>query len=63
MADDNGALFTQRRHQRDHVANEIEDAVGTDLGGRAGATKAAHIRRDDVETGLGDGRNLVPPGI
>jgi len=34
------AAFLQRRDQRDHVADVIEDAVRADIGGRAGSPKA-----------------------
>jgi len=35
MAYDHGLLLTQRRNQRDHVADIVEDAVGGDSGWRA----------------------------
>ena len=63
MADNDRLLFAERRDQRNHVADEVEYAVGTDLGGRAGAAEAAHVRRDNVKTGRGDDGDLVPPGI
>ena len=63
MADDGSAFFSQRRDQCDHVADMVEDAVGVDVGGSAGAAEAAHIRCNHAETGLGNGWNLMPPGI
>jgi hypothetical protein len=63
MADDHRLLFTERRNQRDHVADKIEDAVGVDVGRRAGAAEAAHIRCNYAETGFGNGWDLMPPGI
>lgn len=63
MADDDGLLFTEGCDQRDHVADKVEYAVGVDIGRRAGAAEAAHIRCDHAETGLGNGWNLMPPGI
>ena len=63
MADDDGLLFAERRHQRDHVADIVEDAVGPDISGRAGPAKPAHVGRDDMETGRRDRGDLVPPGI
>src|SRR5207244_5676079 len=32
MADNDGLLFAKRRHQRDHVADIVEDGVGADVG-------------------------------
>jgi hypothetical protein len=63
MADDDGLLLAKGRHQRDHVADIVEDAVGGDLGGGAAAAKPAHVGRHDMETGSRDRRDLVPPGI
>ena len=63
MADNDGLLFAKRRHQRDHVADIVEDGVGADVGGRAGPAEPAHIGGDDMETGFRDGSDLVPPGI
>ena len=54
VADDDGLLFAQRRHQRDHVADGIEDAVGADIGGRAGPAIAAHVGSDDMKAGIRD---------
>ena len=51
MADNHGLLFAERGHQRDHIADIVEDAVSVDIGGRAAATKSAHVGRHDVETG------------
>src|SRR5258708_39513853 len=47
--------------QRDHVADRIEDAVGTDLGGRAGLGETAHVGRHDMENGLRKRPGLGPP--
>ena len=46
-----------------HVADVIEDAVGVDIGGRAGSPKAPHIRRDNMETRRRKRRDLMSPGI
>ena len=63
MADDGGALFAECRHQRDHVADIVEDGVGADIRRRGSASKPAHIGRHDMEARGRDGRDLMPPGI
>jgi hypothetical protein len=63
VPDNDGLLFLQRRDQRDHVADVIEDAVRVDIGGRAGSAKAPHIRRDNMEARRRKRRDLMPPGI
>jgi hypothetical protein len=63
VADDDSLLFAQRFHQRDHVADIVENAVGTDIGGRAGSAKASHVGCDDMKTRRRDCRDLVAPGI
>jgi hypothetical protein len=63
MADNDGLFFAKRRHQRNHVADIVEDGVGADFDRRAGPAEPAHIGGDDMETGFRDGSDLVPPGI
>ena len=63
MADDDGLLLAERCDQSDHVADRIEDRVGADIGWRAGPAEAAHVGGDDMEAGLGQRRDLVPPGV
>ena len=63
VADDDGLFFAERRHQRDHVAGIVEDAVGLDLGWRTGPAEAAHVGGNDMEAGFRDAPDLVPPGI
>ena len=63
MADYHGLLFAKRRHQGDHVADIVKDGVGADIGRRTAAAKAAHVGRHDVEAGVCDRGNLVPPGL
>ena len=63
MADDDGLFLTKRRHEGGHVTDGVEDGVGTNVTRRAALPKAAHVGRHDMETGFGQGRNLVPPGI
>ncbi len=63
MADNDGPLFPERRNQRDHVADGIEQAIRQDIGGRAGSPKTPHIRRDDPKTRRRNRRDLMSPGI
>ena len=63
MADNDSLPFTKCCHQRDHVADIVEDGVGADIGWRAGPAESPHIGGDDMETGCRDGSDLVPPGI
>ncbi len=63
MADNDRLFLAERRDQRDHVADIVEDAVGFHIGRCAAAAKPAHIWGHDMETGIRDGRDLVPPGI
>jgi hypothetical protein len=63
MADNDRPLFAKRGEQRHHVSDGIEDAVRTDIGGRAGPAKTPHIRRDHLETRSRNRRNLMPPAI
>lgn len=43
MADDYGVCNGQLAQQRGHVADQIENCVMLDVGGRVGATVAAHV--------------------
>ena len=63
MADNDGLLFAERRHQRNHVADIVKEGIGADIGRRAGPAEPPHIRGDDTEAGLCDRGNLVPPGV
>src|SRR6202158_532259 len=63
MTDDDRLLFAKRGDQRDHVADGIEDAVGTDIGRRSGSAETAHIRRNNMETRSRKRRDLMPPRI
>jgi hypothetical protein len=63
MADDDGLFFAERGDERDHVADGVENTVGIDIGRRAGSAEAAHIGCRDTESGRGDRRDLMPPGI
>jgi hypothetical protein len=63
MADNDGLLFSEGCDQRHHVADRIEDAVGIDIGGRAGAAKTPHIRCYDMEVRRHNRGDLMPPGI
>jgi hypothetical protein len=63
VADDDGFPLPECRDQRDHIADRIEDAVGRDVDGCAGAPKAAHIGCNDVKAGLSQTSDLMSPGI
>src|SRR5207237_332410 len=63
MTDNDRLSLAERRDQRDHVADIVEDAIGRNIRRRAAAAKAAHIWGHHMETGIRDGRDLVPPGI
>jgi hypothetical protein len=63
MTDNDRLLLAERRDQRDHVADIVDDAVGVDLRRRSAAAKTAHVGGDDVETRRRDRRDLMPPGI
>ena len=63
MADNGGPLFSEGCDQRHHVADGIEDAVGVDIGRRAGAAKTPHIRCGDMKARRRNRGDLMPPGI
>jgi hypothetical protein len=63
VADDDSLLFAERLYQGYHVSDSVKDAVGADIGGRAGPAKTSHVGSDDMETRRRDRRDLVPPGI
>jgi hypothetical protein len=63
MADNDSPLFSERRHQRHHVADVVEDAVRIDMNGCAGSAEAPHIRRGDMETRRRKHLDLMPPRI
>ena len=67
MADDDRLLFAERRDQRDHVADSVEDAVGVDVGGRAGSAESRacparrHGNRPPQSPGFDAARNRTIP--
>ena len=63
MADDGRPLFAKRGDQCDHVSDRIEDAVYTDIGRRVGSAETPHIRRNSMETGGRERRDLMSPRI
>jgi len=63
MADDGRPLFAKRGDQCDHVSDRIEDAVCTDIGRRVGSAETPHIRRNSMETGGRERRDLMSPRI
>ena len=63
VADDQSVSFAECCHQRHHVADGIEDAIGGDIGGRAGSSEPPHVRRHHMKSGLRERLDLVPPRI
>lgn len=63
MADDDGLFLAEGGDQRDHVADRVKDAVGAGIGRCAGPAEPSHVGRHDMEAGLGQGGDLMPPGI
>ena len=63
LADHHRPPFAQCSHQGYDVADIVKDAVGVDVGRRAGLAEAAHVGRDDAKTGGRQRRDLMPPGI
>jgi hypothetical protein len=63
VADNDGGFCAERRDECYYVTNIIEDAVGTDIGGRAGSAETPHIGRDNMEAGRRNRGDLMPPGI
>jgi hypothetical protein len=61
VAHNHRLLFPEGCDQRDDVADVVEDAVGVDVGGRAGFAKAAHVRCDNAKVGRRQRGQLMPP--
>ena len=61
MADNDSPLFSERRHQRHHVADVAEDAVRIDIGRRAGSAETPHIGCGDMEARSRKRLDLMPP--
>jgi hypothetical protein len=63
VTDNDRVFFTKCRHQRNHIPDEVEDAVGGDIGRRGGLAIAPHIWGDHMIARIRDRRDLMPPGI
>ena len=63
MADNGGLLFSERRNQRHHVPDVVENAVRINLGGCAGSAETPHIGCYDMETRSRKRLDLMPPRI
>lgn len=57
------ASIAEGCNQCDHVARGMENRVGVDGGRRAGAPEAAHVRGNHMKAGIGQGAQLMPPGV
>ena len=60
---DHRRSLAERVEQADHVADQVQERVLLDLLRRVGLAVAAHVGRDGVEAGLGQGAELVAPGV
>ena len=67
VAGDDRLVLTERVHQRDDVAGQVQDGVLADAGVRparcAGAAVAALIRSHRVIASGGERGELMPPGV
>ncbi len=63
VSGDHRLLDAERIEQPDHVADEMEQSVVVDRFGPVGLAVAAHVRRDGVESGCRQRRDLMAPGI
>ena len=63
VPDNQRALLAERRNERDHVADIVEDRVGGDILRRGGAAKAAHVGRNRAKPDCGERDHLVAPRI
>ena len=63
VADDVGALVPERADEAGDVAHQRARRVGFDRRRPVGAAVAAQVGGDRVEAGLGEGGELVAPGV
>ena len=63
VADDQRARLAERGHQRDHVADVMQDRVGGGIVRRGGLPEAAHVGRDGAKACVGERGKLMPPRI
>ena len=63
MSDQDRSLLAQRIDDTDEVAGQVIDVIVFDIRRFIRLTLAAHVRRYDVITRIGEHRYLMPPGI
>src|SRR5262245_24446690 len=63
MAGDHRRLFPECIHEADHVADQMKERVLIDLVGAVAFAVAAHVRCDDVKSGVTERRQLVAPRV
>jgi hypothetical protein len=63
VAGDHGPVDAQSVKQPNHVAEDVEQGVLVDRLGPVGLAVAAHVGRHGVEPGLGEGGELMAPGV
>jgi hypothetical protein len=63
MADDGGGVGAKGANDPGDITGEGGHVIGLDRVRLVGAAVAAHIDRGDPETGLGEGSDLMAPGV
>jgi hypothetical protein len=63
VPDDHGGVLFKGVEKSHHVTDKMEERVLVDSSGAIGLPITSHIGRNCVEAGIGENRQLVPPGI
>ena len=63
VADDHSLGSTECVEEANHIADQMEQCVPVDGLRAVGFAVAAHVWSDSVETGFGEGTELVAPGV